>query len=92
MPFRLSRGARYDCSSMTSCGKRSPAETRIAAQRQGGALVGARGAAEPEVDASGVQRFERAELFGDYQRRMVRQHDAAGADADRLRAGRDVRR
>ena len=34
----------------------------------------------------GIQRVERAELLGDHERRMVRQHDAAGADADGLRA------
>ena len=52
--------------------------------------VGARRAAEPEVDASRVQRLERAELLGDHDRRVVREHDPAGADPDRLRAARDV--
>ena len=33
---------------------------------------------------------ERAELLGDQQRRVVRQHDAAGADADRAGAARDM--
>ena len=42
-----------------------------------------RRAAQAEVDAPGIQRFQRAELFRDHQRRMVRQHDAAGTDADR---------
>jgi len=31
-------------------------------------LIGSGGAAEPEVDASGKQRFERAELFSNDQR------------------------
>ena len=51
-----------------------------------GALVGAGRAAEPEIDPAGVQRLQRAELLGDHQRRVVGQHDAAGADADRRRA------
>ena len=38
-----------------------------------------------------MQRRERPELLGDHERRMVRQHDPAGADANRLRARRDVR-
>ena len=38
----------------------------------------------------GIERLERAELLGDHQRRVVRQHDAAGADADRARAAGDV--
>ena len=38
----------------------------------------------------GKSDVERAELLGDDQRRVVRQHDAAGADADRRRAGGDV--
>ncbi|SOC36994.1 hypothetical protein SAMN05892877_103336 [Rhizobium subbaraonis] len=58
----------------------------IAAQGARGVHVGARRAAEPEVDAPGEERLEGAELFGDDQRRVVGQHDAAGADADRLRA------
>ena len=33
---------------------------------------------------------EGAELLGDHQRRVVRQHDAAGAEADRLGVGGDV--
>ena len=37
-----------------------------------------------------MQRGERAELLGDHQRRVVGQHDAAGPNADRLRAGRDM--
>ena len=38
----------------------------------------------------GKQRLERAELLGDHERRVVRQHDPAGADADRLGAAGDV--
>ena len=57
------------------------------AQRQ---LVGARRAAEPEVDAARKQPRQRAELFGDDIGRMVGQHDAAGADPDGLGAGGDM--
>ena len=32
----------------------------------------------------GMQRLERAELLGDHERRVVREHDPARADADRL--------
>ena len=52
--------------------------------------IGARRAAEPEVDPAGEQRFERPELLGDDERRMIRQHHAAGADADRRRPRGDV--
>src|SRR5215831_17118987 len=37
-----------------------------------------------------MQRGERAELLGDDQRRVVRQHDAAGSDFYIVGAGRDV--
>ena len=61
-----------------------------AAQRPRGALVGARRAAEAEIDAAGIERLQGAELLGDDQRRVVGQHDAAGADADGRRAGGDM--
>ncbi len=51
-----------------------------AAQRGRRDLVGARRAADAEVDAAGMERLEHAELFGDHQRGMVGQHDAAGSD------------
>jgi hypothetical protein len=38
-----------------------------------------------------MQRSQRPELFGYDQRRVVGQHDPAGADPDGARAGRDVR-
>ncbi len=62
----------------------------VAAERAGGGLIGAGGAAEAEVDAAGIERLERAELLGDHQRGMVGQHDAAGADADGRGAAGDV--
>ena len=56
--------------------------TWSATQRSHGVWIGAGSAAQTEINPSRIKRFERAKLFGDYQRRMVRQHDAAGADAD----------
>ena len=44
----------------------------------------------PRSMRPGIQRLQRAELLGDHQRRVVRQHDAAGADADRRGAAGDV--
>ena len=38
----------------------------------------------------GIERLQRAELLGDHQRRVVGQHDAAGADADGRGAGGHV--
>jgi hypothetical protein len=54
----------------------------VAAQGAHRVAVGARRAAEPEVDAAGVELGQCAEGFGDHQRRVVGQHDAARADAD----------
>ena len=48
-----------------------------AAQRRRGGRVGARRAAEAEVDPAGGQRVEGAELLGDHQRRVVGQHHPA---------------
>ena len=64
---------------------------RQAAKRRQRLLVGAGRAAEAQIDASGKQRRQRAELFGDDVRRVVGQHDAAGADADGRRPGGEVR-
>ena len=62
-----------------------------AAERARGGRVGARGPAEAQIDAPGKERRQRAELLGHLQRRVVRQHDAARADADGRRAAADVR-
>ncbi|WP_185658281.1 hypothetical protein [Burkholderia sp. Bp8992] len=70
--------------------KRVGAADQVAAQRARRGLVGAGRAAEAEVDAPRIQRGQRAELLGDHERRVVRQHDAARADADRLRRARDM--
>ena len=55
----------------------------VAAQGGGGDPVGARRAAEAEVDAAGMERLERAELFGHGERGVVGQHHAAGTDPQR---------
>jgi hypothetical protein len=53
-------------------------------------LIGAGRAAKSEIDTAGKQRFQHLEPFGHHDRRMVRQHHAAGADADALRRRRDL--
>ncbi len=55
-------------------------------QRVGGHGIGAGRAADAEIDAAGKQRLQHLEALGDHQRRMVGQHDAAGADADAPRS------
>ncbi len=52
-----------------------------------GGRVAARGAAQSQIDPPGVQGLESMEGLGDPQRRVVGEHDAAGADAD-ARCGR----
>ena len=61
-----------------------------AAKRARYPLVRSRRASQPQIDPAGIQRVERAELFGDHQRRMVGQHDPARADTDRLRLARNM--
>ncbi len=61
-----------------------------AAQRVSRGAVGARRAAEAKIDAARKQRLQHLEALRDDQRRMVRQHHAAGADADILRHRRDL--
>ncbi|HEX3208817.1 MAG TPA: hypothetical protein VHQ91_05535 [Geminicoccaceae bacterium] len=51
--------------------------------------IGAGRASEPEIDAAGKQRLQHLEALGDHQRRVVRQHHAAGADPDALGRGGD---
>lgn len=47
--------------------------------------VGTRSTARAEIDPVRIERRNGTELFRDDQRRMVRQHDATGADPNRLR-------
>ena len=58
-------------------------------EREGGAPVRARRAAQPEIDAAGRQRVEHAEHLGHFERRVVRQHDAGAADPDAPGGGGD---
>ena len=58
-------------------------------EREGGAAVGARRAAQTHVDAAGRQGVEHAEDFGHLEGRVVRQHDPGAADADALGRGGD---
>ncbi len=51
-------------------------------QRERGARVPARRAADAQIDAPGKQGFEHAELLGDFQRTVVGQEHTARADAD----------
>jgi len=52
--------------------------------------IAAGSAAQAEVYAVGIQRFERSKLFGDDQRGMVGEHDASAAHADCGGGGGDV--
>ena len=54
----------------------------IAAQGEGFELAAAGSAADAEIDAVGKHGVEGAKDFGDLERGVVREHDAAGADAD----------
>ncbi len=56
----------------------------MTAQRQHGALIGAGRAAQSEIDTARVEGFQGAKLFGNHQRCVVRQHDPAGAEAQRF--------
>ena len=66
-------------------GNSSAPRLRATAQSERGERIGAGRAAEAEVDAAGMQRLEHAKRFGHGQRRVIGQHDAAGADADTRR-------
>ena len=79
------------CRSRTSAGNWIGPLVGERVERIGGAAVGARRAAEPEIDAARRQRIEHAELLGDLERRIVRQHHAGAADADARRARGDRR-
>jgi hypothetical protein len=63
---------------------------RRPSERQHRGLVGPGGAAETEVDPPRMHRFEGPELFGDDEGGVVRQHDPAGTETDRLGVGRNV--
>ncbi|MPN03759.1 hypothetical protein SDC9_150993 [bioreactor metagenome] len=54
----------------------------VATQGACGALIGAGGTAQAEIDAAGVEGLECAELLCNHQRCVIGQHDAAGTDPD----------
>ena len=58
------------------------------AQGVGGGRVGARGPADAEVDAPGLQGLQHPELLGDDEGRVVGQHHATGAQPDGRGLGR----
>ncbi len=60
-----------------------------AAEGEGGQLIRAGGAANAEVDPPRIERFQDAEGLDDFERRVIRQHDAAGADAEMRRLAGD---
>ncbi len=62
----------------------------VTAQSPHCGLVRAGRAAEAEINAARVERGERSELLCDDKRRMVGQHDAAGADTDGFCTASDV--
>ena len=53
-----------------------------------GAAAG--GAADAEIDAVGVHGVQGPKDFGDFERGVVREHDAAGTDADVRGLGADA--
>ncbi len=63
----------------------------VAPQGAGGGLVTPGRSTKTKIDPTGMKTGERAELLHDHQRRMVRQHDAAGTEPDRARLCSDVR-
>src|SRR6266436_4085306 len=64
---------------------------QIPPERSRGPSVSTRRTPKAKIDASGKQRLQRPELLGDHQRRVVRQHDAAGADPNRPSTASDMR-
>src|SRR5689334_17335643 len=62
----------------------------VTSQCTSGVWVRAGCATEAEVDTIRKQRGQRAELFRDHERRVIREHDAARSDANSSRAARYV--
>ena len=90
MPFR--KAAALQQNQFLEAFKELVALARVLApaQRVGRYRIGARRAAEAEIDAAGKQRFEHLEPLGDHQGRVVGQHHPTGADADVRRRRRDL--
>ena len=64
--------------------------TQVAAQGACGDLVRTGCPAQPQVNAAGVERLQRAKLFCNHQWRVVRQHDAACTDPNGAGASRHM--
>ena len=62
----------------------------IPTQGARGELIAPRCAPESEIDPPRIKRGKGAELLRDHERRVVREHDPAGADADAFSASSDV--
>ncbi len=58
-------------------------------QSAGGDVVASGRAADPEIDPPRIEGFEHTELLGDFERAVMREHDAAGADAHGRGRGRE---
>jgi hypothetical protein len=61
----------------------------VALEREGRHRIGSRRAADAEVDPLGIEPGEQREALGHLERRVVREHDAAAADAEALRGRGD---
>ena len=61
-----------------------------AAQGAGGVGIGAGRAAQAQIDPPRIEGFKGAELLGDHQRRMVRQHYPTGANPNATGAGSQI--
>src|ERR1700688_5204375 len=62
----------------------------VPAQGAHGALIGARRTADAQINAARIEGRESSKLFGDYQRRMVWQHNAARTHPDGVCCTRDM--
>ena len=71
-------------------GKPIGARGRIPAHGPRGQHIAAGRTAQTQIDTARIKRFQGAELFGDDQRRMVREHHATRANAYLARHPRDV--
>ncbi len=63
----------------------------VALQREGRRMIGARSAADAEIDAAGKQCAQDAEVLGNLKRAIVRQHNAAASDPHAVRNRTDRR-
>ncbi len=59
-------------------------------QGRGGSRVTARGTAQTEIDASGMQRFENSEILRDVESTVMGQHDPSAPHPNPTGAGGDL--